>query len=47
MGGLVNDNSSVGVYASWPEDYDEFAFYLEPLIRGYHGIEGDVKQIHD
>lgn len=47
MGGLSNDDSSVGVYATSPEDYDTFAFFLEPLIRAYHGIEGDTKQVHD
>ena len=38
MGGLCNEDSSVGVYATRPEDYDEFDFYLEPLIRDYHKI---------
>jgi hypothetical protein len=38
MGGLENDDSGVGAYATKPEDYDSFAFYLEPLIRAYHGI---------
>lgn len=38
MGGLCNGDSSVGVYATRPEDYDAFSFYLEPLIREYHGI---------
>ena len=47
MGGLCNDDSSVGVYATNPGDYDSFSFYLEPLIRTYHGIEGDTKQVHD
>ena len=47
MGGLCNDDSSVGVYATRPEDYDNFSFYLEPLIRAYHKIEGDTKQEHD
>ncbi len=47
MGGLCNNDSSVGVYATRPEDYDNFAFYLEPLIREYHGIQGDTKQKHD
>ena len=47
MGGLCNDDSSVGVYATRPEDYDNFSFYLEPLIRAYHKIEGDTKQVHD
>lgn len=47
MGGLCNDDSSVGVYATRPEDYDNFSFYLEPLIRTYHNIEGNTKQEHD
>ena len=47
MGGLCNNDSSVGVYATRPEDYDNFNFYLEPLIRAYHKIEGDTKQVHD
>jgi hypothetical protein len=47
MGGLENDDSSVGAYATRPEDYDEFSFYLEPLIRDYHGIKGDTRQQHD
>ena len=47
MGGLCNPDSSVGVYATRPEDYDNFSFYLEPLIRAYHNIEGDTKQSHD
>ena len=33
MGGLCNSDSSVGAYATRPEDYDNFAFFLEPLIR--------------
>lgn len=47
MGGLCNDDSSVGAYATRPEDYDVFSFYLEPLIREYHKIEGQTKQSHD
>ncbi|CAD8121379.1 unnamed protein product [Paramecium sonneborni] len=47
MGGLANDDSSVGVYATRPEDYDVFSFYLQPLIRDYHKIEGETKQEHD
>ena len=47
MGGLCNEDSGVGVYATSPEDYDKFAFYLEPLIRAYHKIEGNTKQEHD
>jgi arginine kinase len=47
MGGLENDDSGVGAYATRPEDYDAFSFYLEPLIRSYHGIEGNTKQEHN
>ena len=47
MGGLCNDDSGVGAYATRPEDYDVFSFYLEPLIKEYHKIEGDTKQCHD
>ena len=47
MGGLENNDSSVGAYATRPEDYDAYSFYLEPLIRTYHGIEGNTKQQHD
>lgn len=47
MGGLENEDSGVGCYATRPEDYDVFAFYLEPLIRSYHAIEGNTKQEHD
>ena len=47
MGGLENDDSGVGVYATSPADYDTFAFYLEPLIRDYHGIQGETKQEHN
>jgi creatine kinase len=44
MGGLENDDSSVGAYATRPEDYDTYGFYLEPLIKEYHKIEGNTKQ---
>jgi creatine kinase len=47
MGGLENDDSSVGAYATRPEDYDNYGFYLEPLIKEYHKIEGNTKQEHD
>lgn len=38
--GLTYNDSSVGIAATRPEDYDLFLFYLEPLIREYHKIEG-------
>ncbi|CAD8209820.1 unnamed protein product [Paramecium pentaurelia] len=45
--GLTYNDSSVGIAATRPEDYDLFLFYLEPLIREYHKIEGQTKQEHD
>jgi len=47
MGGLENDDSSVGAYATRPEDYDVYSFYFAPLIKEYHKIEGNTKQEHD
>jgi arginine kinase len=47
MGGLENDDSGVGAYATRPEDYDQYGFYLSPLIKEYHKIEGNTKQEHD
>lgn len=44
MGGLENGDSSVGAYATRPEDYDAYGFYFEPLIKEYHKIEGNTKQ---
>ena len=47
LSGLSNDDASVGAYAMRTEDYEAFAPWLEPLIREYHGIDGDTKQEHD
>ncbi|CAD8081301.1 unnamed protein product [Paramecium sonneborni] len=47
IAGLTNDDSSVGIAATRPQDYDFYSFYLEPLIREYHKIEGQTKQEHD
>lgn len=47
IGGLANEDASVGVYATRPEDFVEFQEYLEPIIREYHGISGDTRQEHD
>jgi len=46
-GALFNEDTSIGIYATRPDDYDFFGFYLEPLIREYHKIEGATKQTHD
>jgi arginine kinase len=47
IGGLSNEDASVGVYATSPSDYKIFSTYLEPIIREYHNISGDTKQKHD
>jgi len=47
IGGLSNEDASIGVYATAPSDYETFSTYLEPIIREYHNISGDVKQMHD
>ena len=47
IGGLCNADSSIGVYATRPDDYDIFGFYLSPIIRDYHKIQGDTMQHHD
>lgn len=47
--GIENSDSQMGAYAMSPEDYDLFAPMLDPMIRDFHGIPGDVKiaQRHD
>lgn len=47
LSSLSNEDASVGVYATRPEDYERFGFYFEPIIREYHKIVGDTKQEHD
>ncbi len=47
LGGLCNEDSNVGVYIANTEDLEIFGQYLEPIIRDYHKIEGDVRQEHD
>lgn len=47
LGGLCNEDSSVGVYATSPQDYERFSLYMEPVIREYHNITGDTNQKHD
>ena len=39
MGGLCNDDSGVGAYATSPEDYDRFAFlqYDKCMYPQWHG----------
>lgn len=46
MGGLENEDSGVGVYATRPEDYDKFSFFMKDLINDYHNIPAGTKQEH-
>ncbi len=47
--GIKNPNSNMGAYAMAPQDYDEFAPMLEPMIRDFHDIveEEEIAQVHD
>jgi creatine kinase len=47
IAGLCNSDASIGVYATSPEDYSDFGFFLEPLIRDYHAIDGSARQSHN
>ncbi len=47
--GIENPDSQMGAYAMNPEDYDQFAPMLDPMIRDFHGIpaEADIAHKHD
>jgi len=47
--GIENPDSAMGAYAMNPQDYDFFTPQLDPMIRDFHGIAGDVEiaQKHD
>jgi len=45
--GVKNPDSQMGCYAMYPDDYEVFQPYLDKLIRDYHGIEGELKQVSD
>ena len=45
--GIKNPDSQMGAYAMYPDDYDLFQPYLDKLIRDYHGITGELKQLSD
>jgi len=47
IAGLANDDAQVGVYLTRPEDLQDFAFFLDRIVREYHGISGDTRQEHD
>jgi arginine kinase len=47
--GLQNPDSQMGAYAMFPDDYDLFAQFLDPMIRDYHAIPPQIAitQQHD
>ena len=47
--GLENPDSQMGAYAMHPEDYDQFAPMLDPMIRDFHNIPENIAiaQRHD
>lgn len=47
LSGLVNADSSMGVYAQKPEDYTRFGWYFDPILADYHAIPEGVTQESD
>ncbi len=45
--GVVNPDSSIGVYAGDEESYRLFAPLFDPIIEEYHGFKKDQKHISD
>ena len=45
--GAENPDSHMGCYAMHPDDYELFVPFLDPLIRAYHGIDGEICQQSD
>lgn len=43
--GIENPDSSVGVYAMYPDDYEVFKPFMDKVIREYHKISGDVHHV--
>jgi len=43
--GVENPDSSMGCYAMRPDDYDVFKPLLDPIIRDYHKIPGEVHHV--
>ncbi|KAJ3322422.1 hypothetical protein HDV06_003142, partial [Boothiomyces sp. JEL0866] len=42
-----NPDSSLGMYAQQPDDYDEFAVYFDKVIREYHKITSDGTHVNN
>ena len=45
--GIENPDSQMGAYAMQPDDYALFQPYLDKMIRDYHGIQGELRQLSD
>lgn len=45
--GVVNTNSSIGVYAGSPDTYKTFALLLDKIIEDYHGHKPTDKHVSD
>ena len=45
--GAENADSSVGMYAQNPDDYDTFFAYFEKVIKEYHKISGEVNHVNN
>lgn len=45
--GIENADSGMGCYAMNPSDYEEFAPYLDPIIRAYHKVPASAKQVNN
>jgi creatine kinase len=45
--GIDNADSGMGCYAQNPTDYEKYGAYLDPIIRAYHGVSADKKQVNN
>ena len=45
--GIDNADSGMGCYAQNPTDYEKYGAYLDPIIRAYHGVAADKKQVNN
>ncbi|CAG35764.1 related to arginine kinase [Desulfotalea psychrophila LSv54] len=45
--GVLNPDSSIGIYAGDAQSYRTFAAILHPIIEEYHGVSGEVRQESD
>ena len=43
--GAENQDSGMGVYAMYPDDYDVLGDYMDKVIRDYHKIPGKVNHV--